>query len=386
MTLLDDEGNTPLDIAYANGISKVIQIISKIAGGNLGPVNYGRGEVQTLISCPNGCGARLVSDYKAVHLEVCSMREITCKECSERLAFLEEEEHLKTSCRRRLVVCTECGETYRLDVETVHKRDKCLHRLLLCSNGCGDRKKEAELLLHMPHCTWRFVPCKLKCGMQNLRLKDSFHHMKHDCSHRRFTCKNHCGNLILAKSEAHHITFICPHRPVQCEWCKEMVYFVNKAAHERDCALRRYACPNKCGEMLTRDDADLEHHLSLNCKYRFVPCPLQCEVARVREVDLFKHVDELCAERLVPCPLLCTHISTTQSMEASSEVLLLPFRMLDLHVKYECIHRMIRCGHCRVQLRVCDEELHAKIDCGGRLVNCRNLNCIKTLPHSEVTK
>ena len=376
MYLPDESGATAMDIAYSKNLAQVIQVVSKVAGGNLGPVVYKRGVIETLISCPLGCKARIPAERTYEHTAICELREVACEKCGVKLLFCDLEVHFSQSCPFRKVLCSLCGEAYDSKDATDHDANICSERLVPCPNGCSEKRRPKDIHLHLPHCTWRLVECTYQCKIQNLRLKDNLDHLKYDCPHRRVECSLACGHTVIAKDMLYHMQNICPNRPAQCSYCGENVRQIEKLQHEKDCSHRSVPCPYKCGEIVT--SVTRGDHLKTTCKYRFIPCPLNCRLGQVRAADLEKHRSEECENRLVSCPLKCLDAST-------NHIMLIVQHAVDLHCKYECSERPIKCSRCAQSLKAKDSELHTTLRCPARLVNCRIHGCSKNLPFSEVT-
>jgi hypothetical protein len=374
MSLSDCDGMTPLDIAYSKSLSQVILVISRASGGNLGPIVYKRGVVEMLIACPLGCGQKLDQELLAEHTKDCRMRMIPCADCKTQILFCDQIAHSSETCSHRLITCSDCEKPYRFHLEREHKSSTCEMRLIFCSNGCGEQRTATDLRLHLPHCTWRVVPCKLICSSVVL-LKDMLTHIKYECVNRRVTCTLECGYTVMAKDVLYHMKEICPNRPALCAFCGETVRQVHKTKHEAECSRRAIPCAYKCGELIAKADEEL--HLKERCVFRFVDCPLACPLGKVRAADLAKHLSSHCENRLVECPLGCLDVATDRPTK-------LVVRFLDIHTRFDCPERLLRCVGCSGSIKAKDSESHPIINCPVRAVNCRLYGCIKILPMSEV--
>lgn len=368
---VDDAGMTALDIAYSKGLAQVILVISRISAGNLGPLTYQRGVIETTVLCPLGCGGKVFKEMLTEHCSDCVMRVVSCDDCLQSMLACDLKAHLEESCKRRLIKCEACEVEYHFNEEKQHKTLLCELRLQPCPNSCGELRQDRDMRLHLPHCTWRVVPCSLKCSESNLRMKDSFNHLKYDCEHRRVSCSLECGSKVMAKEVIYHMKNICANRPASCKWCSESVRQIDKAMHEKTCSMMCYPCSYKCGDFISKHIE--QNHIKNECKHRFVKCPLHCALAEVRAVDLDKHVLELCECRLRECLLGCRDPCT-------ESIRVLEHRLMDVHVKFECSERFFRCDACRQEVKVKLRESHLMSDCPQRRVSCRLHNCIKVLP------
>jgi hypothetical protein len=348
----------------------VIQVISRLSGGNLGPVTYKRGMVVLLVGCPLGCGLQINKEDIQQHESVCELRGVLCVACDTTVFACDFDEHTSESCSRRPVICSECKEPYPFNEEDAHKSSTCAMRLQPCPNSCGELRALPDVHLHLPHCTWRLVSCRLKC-IEHIKLKDRFNHEKFDCTNRRVECTMDCGNLVMAKDVLYHMREICPHRPAVCNWCGESVRFLNKKRHERDCYQRRYPCPYKCGEDVSKDTED--RHFASDCRFRFVDCCNVCDLRQVRVCDLDKHLSFQCELRIVPCPMGCID-------ERTAVVTRMRYQLLDIHVRSECVERTVRCSACLQEMSAKTMEIHGRLECPAREVRCRLDGCIKVLP------
>ena len=375
MFLPDEDGATAMDIAHSKNLAQVIQVISKVAGGNLGPVTYKRGLIETLISCPLGCKAKIPAERTAEHTAICDLRQVACEKCGVKLLFCDLEEHISQICQLREVKCSLCGDAYLFKDEADHAASICSERLVPCPNGCSERRRQSDIPLHLPHCTWRIVDCTNQCKVSNLRLKDSLDHLKYDCPHRRVDCNLNCGHTVIAKEMLYHLQNICPNRPAQCKYCGEGVHQIEKLQHEKNCSHRSLPCPYKCGAVVT--PTTREEHIKSECKHRFISCPFKCRLGQIRAIDLEKHTLEECENRLVCCPLGCVDQQTNANT-------LIAQHALNIHCKYECPERPVRCARCGQCLKAKESELHTTLSCSSRVVNCRVHGCCKSLSFSEV--
>ena len=107
-----------------------------------------RGRVNNIVSCPLGCGQRMIPKETAAHCLVCDLRESVCtNNCGETKIFLKDmQSHLTYDCRRRLVTCGDCSRNDVVFEEMEsHLADFCTFRFVKCPLGCGKEKRFYDL-------------------------------------------------------------------------------------------------------------------------------------------------------------------------------------------------------------------------------------------------
>ena len=270
------------------------------------------------VRCSLGCGAMVrVRDMLEHEKNVCDMRKIPCPlECGAKVSTRLATHHQHNVCPNRIVGCKWCNEKMAFRFVEAHERS-CSVRQEPCPSKCGEFVQIGEpTQVHLREaCTFRFVPCPEKCG-QKVRWVNISNHLTHLCGNRLIPCPLKCVEdynvpilerkicNIRASMLELHTGFECPHRPVQCVQCKEMVPSRELSRHKKVlCEMREVTCRNAgCSKVVslgTRED----HERKL-CKFRPLSCPLGCGMD-VPWIQHGKHTQRFCSMRRVDCPLKC---------------------------------------------------------------------------------
>ena len=119
---------------------------------------------------------------------------------------------------------------------------------------------------------------------------DKVNHLK-GCQFAQTECP-YCNELFKRSSIPAHVSDMCPKRPFSCEYCKnfDSNYEDVTTNHWSICNYYPLLCPNKCGEMLQRQN--LENHIIIDCPLTVTNCDFQhvgCE-ARLPRQDMPAHL------------------------------------------------------------------------------------------------
>ena len=380
-TLEDGQGRTPYALALEKGFTDVLSIIGQITGGFLGAVAVNRGALEDMVNCPMGCGKFMIRYDVDEHLPHCVLRTVPCPlGCDDpHIIAREVDHHVRVDCPHRPMECSKCHQTYRTCDDQKHQNKLCPHRPLLCNLGCNSWVPAFELVQHQKSCLYKIMECPEQCGMSYPIVK-RLEHTRHHCINRRVVCPLKCAALVVFHTLPHHLKDICPRRPMTCQWCKDSsVEYRHWAKHEATCSSRLVACTKHCGAMV--QEKVMEAHLQEECSHRFVACPLKCGY-KVRVVDMQTHLDRECDNRVVDCTLGCTSVVSGVA-EVTTRLLA---KQLPMHLKADCVERMIHCGACGLPMKAKDVPSHMRNACEMRIVNCRLGGCAKRLPYKDRDK
>ena len=379
LNLKDGDGMTPYEIADKESFVNIMLLLSQFATGFLGPIQVARGRVTNIVSCPLGCGKRMFPHEREEHSSVCEVREINCpRDCGVKdIMHKSLNDHLNLFCNKRLVSCNDCGFDCEFIEMNNHLSNLCIKRFIDCPLGCGKQKKFIEMDRHMTNCSFKIIQCPLRCEEPQRQI-DCDRHVKNECINRRVSCPLKCRGLIVFKLLQHHIDCICPCRPNQCTFCKEVFPKKQLDNHLRECSLRLESCTRKCGDLVAH--SMMSHHLATCCKFRFIDCKLLCGI-KVREADVSNHERHDCLNRLVDCEQGC--VQSELVPETERVINKFPAKVMALHLKFECPERMNRCSLCLKDVKNKLISSHDLQECGKRLVECRTIGCMKSLPFDE---
>lgn len=377
--------------------------------GNLGDIVPMRGVVTSyqVDSCPNGCGEWIKPRDLPIHLEThCPWQPVSCpNECDASTIIVRKElaSHM-IQCPRRIITCVDCLVPYEFHHEVNHYEHTCPNRLVTCSfPNCLQQVKYSNIIKHESICKYRLVMCN-QCYMSNIPLIQRKHHMDHLCLNRKIDCPRKCQRqVIFCQLDQHYET--CPNYIISCQYCEEAFTKVTIHRHElNDCIYRYVNCTIKgCHDkiQLTR----LQEHIYSRCNYRFIECPFDCKM-KVRFIDLKKHQDHECMNRLVECPNQCfndqqhtsittitSNTSTSTSSQSQShlvpiaiyqsfEVTRIPMKQLEIHLKYECYYRHVKCSLCHENIIFKFLDKHNE-ECTMKVIQCLRGKCRKEFPRKD---
>ena len=138
-----------------------------------------------------------------------------------------------------------------------------------------------------------------------------------------------CGFEEAVEGVAAHVRDLCPFRAKECRQCQGIYKFCDLQDHmEKDCLKRLVGCGNAhdgCVEMITFDF--VYQHENLRCKYRRVPCRLQCG-GMIPYCKRDSHEQEHCNRRELEC-------DQCKGLVFASK--------FGHHLKKECVERMVKC-------------------------------------------
>jgi ankyrin repeat protein len=374
----DHNGKTPYDLALEHGFSGILTILGQYRGGYYGEITGKRGTINETIGCPSGCGVILHRHEIKDHLIECPLRTITCPlHCSDpHLIARDIQSHLTNDCPHRLLECSKCHQMIQSSLLDQHHQKKCPHRLIKCSLGCDSLIEAKELVDHQKTCLYKLIPCPELCGETYPMIKRLIH-MRSECIHRRVCCPNQCSHLITFHTLTQHLHSTCPRRLLKCQWCHENIEAQSHIQHELHCSYRLMECENHCGEKIQL--IQMSEHLQSSCVYRFIQCTNpngSCEY-KIREIDMFNHLNNECPNRIIFCPLGC--MSRVSYSGIAEEPTRLVAKQLPLHLKTECLERLIHCGLCSLEMKAKDLPYHGRNLCEYRSCSCRNHGCCKVL-------
>lgn len=382
----DGDGKTAYNLAEELNFIDIMTLLSQYASGNYGTLCYTRGDINNFVSCPLGCGLRLLNYMRAQHTsDECECRFVNCPNgCgANNIMHKELGRHLSSECPRRMIQCDLCSEMVIQEDLPAHKVESCPSRLTHCpNNGCGKEMPFQDLELHLRICSYKLIPCPLMCNsyIQEIVRDD---HVKNQCVNRRVPCPQKCRNMIIFKFLTEHMTNVCPRRVLVCPLCatslekQELERHINSACVQRD-----IPCPNNCGQMIRC--TEINRHLQEECCRRVITCPLHCQLD-IEARFLPKHMDKDCANRMVSCKYRC--VDRDDLPEEKQVVNTFSAKIVNFHERYDCPNRLVTCFLCKKSDVVYKKKLnHELYHCPKRVVPCPHgeQGCGRLLPRDEV--
>jgi hypothetical protein len=152
---------------------------------------------------------------------------------------------------------------------TIQQMDYVLNKLsekyVYCSNrhdGCQWEGRLGELSAHIgKDCMKQVVECVFKrCSLRIFREQQSFH------------------------------SIICDFRDYKCEYCSEIISYLDKLEHYDQCGRYLIVCPKNCGTYVERKGMD--SHLASECNLCVITCPyigVGCQTSIFKK-DLSEHL------------------------------------------------------------------------------------------------
>lgn len=96
---------------------------------------------------------------------------------------------------------------------------------------------------------------------------------------------------------------------------------------------------------------------------------VSCVAALCRRQDLHTHETSECGARLISCPSGCGG-----GGGGGGAATLFPARALDVHLKYDCAFRLVRCAGCRDEVTARELDAHKQTACRFVFALLRVLN------------
>lgn len=156
------------------------------------------------------------------------------------------------------------------------------------------------------YCINKEKGCKWKGALSLLN-----EHLQKDCLQEEIECPNEeCKARIIRGMKDVHLSQ-CQNKNIECAYCKMKIKFNEIEKHLSECVKLKIECPQKCGELIEKENVD--HHISNSCKMTPINCPfikygcndkpiLRKEIISGVHHDSIKHMD-----------LVFTKINTLQS-------------------------------------------------------------------------
>ena len=179
-----------------------------------------------------------------------------------------------------------------------------------------------------------------------------------------------CSPNVPIRRLMDELSLHCPYK-----LCTAIVKRPRIKDHEAVCEFAPLKCEyggDLCGEILRKD---WSHHISEECSYRPVSCPLDCGV--VLEVcAVERHVETNCPNANISCPLDCGTI--------------LNRGLLESHKHNDCPNALVKCGYVGGNSQRCPTScLRKELDehqlvCNFRKVTCPHSGCSLKIVYSQL--
>ena len=170
----------------------------------------------------------------------------------------------KACVKRGEIACSPCSGNPRFcdPVEVVRNAVTNLKINCPLGKGCEWKGVVAEAVQHLEVCEDFLESCPLKCGGVIKR-----------------------GEMINHKEQ------VCPLHEVKCQFCSDIVKFIEVIGHEGSCPKRLIKCT--CEKEMRHDEHAM--HIEKECPLVDVECPFvkySCDVGKVMRKDLMEHKRE----------------------------------------------------------------------------------------------
>lgn len=311
---------------------------------------------RTEMVCELGCGKTLAREEWPSHAyKYCPFRRQRCALCGEEMDYRVVHRHTNRLCPLRQVPCgRECGAMMTSVERLAHEAGDCPLKPATCK--CGMEFPTSQLAEHLVHaCADRVVVCTRGCG-RSVVARDLQEHLDDSCALRFVLCPDKCGARVCVRDLKYHKNEVCKFRWVNCRWdrCIHKMRECERWVHEeQQCKRRQVPCGQGCG--IYTGLKLIEAHKRDECTHRFVPCRRQECVVQVRLNEMDEHLQMTCRYRFVYCPLGCKQV--------------IPFATSGRHQSKECPERLVACvWGCGDQVKAMDIALHEVSQCLHRVV------------------
>lgn len=162
----------------------------------------------------------------------------------------------------------------------------------------ADKRVQKKLMALDVRCTMKDRGCEWTGKLEH--LDSHLEARSGDCMYVDVPCPNKCGDLVRKDELANHLSTSCTEREYGCKYCNfRATYRVIVENHVPECPRYPVPCPNGC-RVMTMEQRELKDHLKL-CPLEEVDCEFShtgCNVTLVRE-DMDKHMAENTQRHLV---------------------------------------------------------------------------------------
>ena len=159
-----------------------------------------------------------------------------------------------------------------------------------------DKAINREIISLHVFCTNKVMGCEWQG-----ELNDINNHLgnSNGCQFEKVKCFNECGKIIQRRYLTRHVTAVCPHCNVNCQYCHDIgEHQFIEGQHKEECPKLPLPCPNKC-EVGSVPRQDMNKHRK-ECQLEVIDCSNDCGVKLERQ-HLSNHVKYLCPLRKVNC-------------------------------------------------------------------------------------
>ena len=188
--------------------------------------------------------------------------------------------HMTECCGH--VFCKSCLDNAKAKQYAACSMCKDEHFNTFCNKQINREVKD----LHI-YCTNKEKGCEWEG-----EIRDISNHLGNTdgCQFEEMECPNDCKELIQRQLLVNHTKSECPHREVECQYCRDKVKLLfADGAHLEECPKLPLPCPNSCEkiEMILRED--MEAHRKecpleiIHCEYHNIGCDIRMPRKRQRE-------------------------------------------------------------------------------------------------------
>ena len=150
-----------------------------------------------------------------------------------------------------------------------------------CSSDPVDLVRNAVLKLN--------IKCPIGCEWKGV-VSEAVEHLK-VCENFLELCPLDCGGVIKRGDMIYHKEQVCPLHEVKCQFCDDVVKFLEVKGHEGGCPKRPTKC--SCEKEMRHDEHAM--HIEKECPLVDIECPFakySCDVGKIKRKDLLEHKRE----------------------------------------------------------------------------------------------
>lgn len=153
----------------------------------------------------------------------------------------------------------------------------------------------------------------------------------------------------------------CASSLYKCDWQGKLSDLNDHITKSCPSVIVRCGFPGCSASMIRYDAA---HHQE-NCTYKYVTC-IHCE-KKIEYTMMDQHIEHDCMLIPVACPYenCCVKV---------------PKQDIEQH-KVACVHRLVECEHCRLQIKSAELDSHVEKDCPQKLITCE---CALSVPRCMI--
>ena len=238
----------------------------------------------------------------------------------------------------------------------------------LCSSCCGRGKKTPNLPVRKMIDSLKCCCPLIERGCKWLGTLECCENHLDTCGYVSETCRLNCGEVLSREELERHEKENCKQRQVKCDHCNERIISRELDGHLEKCRKMKVSC-HLCDIRIPREEMEL--HSRCVCGMVKEKCTLGCGMELARN-KLGIHEKDNCVQQIIRCEHCCIEVKFCDNSK---------------HLK-ECPLVKVTCYQCGVAKYRKDMTQHFKDDCSEKMIDCPfvKYKCLARMKRKDIDK